>query len=258
MTAENKRTFPLVDQAKVKEVVRQAYGERATRAGESSCCGPTGRAGIPDAVYNAATLEELPDSVVNAAAGCGNPTAIAGLQQGERVLDLGSGGGIDCFLAARQVGQTGHITGLDMTEEMITLARANAERLGASNVAFVQGELEDIPLPDQCVDVIISNCVINLSPDKDSVFREAFRVLAPGGRMHLSDVLADGELPEEIRSNPENWKGCVGGADPIETYLARIRNAGFVDARIVSRSQYRRDLPDLDMLVSAQVEARKP
>jgi len=167
--------------------------------------------------------------------GCGNPTAIAALQPGEVVLDLGSGGGIDCFLAARKVGPMGRVIGLDMTPEMIKLARRNAKKVGVTNVEFHYGEIEDIPLPDEAVDVIISNCVINLSPDKDAVFREAYRVLRPGGRMVVSDIVIHGELPELIRNRLDAWAGCVAGALDESDYLDKIRAAGFADVEVLSR-----------------------
>ena len=183
----------------IKEHVRQQYGARARQVGErkllnvvdAACCSTedTSLGAFPD-LYRQAELEHLPLEAVAVSAGCGNPTALAGLQPGQRVLDLGSGGGIDCFLAARQVGPEGHVIGLDMTPEMITLARRNATQMGVSHVKFIHGEMESIPLPDASVDVVISNCVVCLSPDEDAVFREAFRVLASGGRFHVSDMMA--------------------------------------------------------------------
>jgi len=167
--------------------------------------------------------------------GCGNPIAIAELQAGETVLDLGSGGGIDCFLAARQVGPEGRVIGLDMTPEMIMHARRNARRMGVTNVEFRYGEMEEMPLPDQSVDVVISNCVINLSPDKDAVFREAFRVLRPGGRLNVSDIVLNGELPPAIRDSLSAWASCVAGALDEAEYLAKIRAAGFENVQVLSR-----------------------
>jgi ubiquinone/menaquinone biosynthesis C-methylase UbiE len=173
--------------------------------------------------------------VTDISLGCGNPLAIAQLQAGEVVLDLGSGGGIDCFLAAKQVGPEGKVIGLDMTPEMIKLARRNAKKTGATNVDFRYGEMEEIPLPDQSVDAVISNCVINLSPDKDAVFREVFRVLRPGGRMNVSDIVIDGDLPQPIRDSLDAWAGCVAGALDESDYLSKIRAAGFEDVQVLSR-----------------------
>ena len=180
-------------------------------------------------------LTGLPESVTGMSLGCGNPTAIAELRPGEVVLDLGAGGGIDCFLAARQVGPEGRVIGLDMTPEMVRLARRNAKELGVENVDFRYGEMEEMPLPDRSVDVIISNCVINLSPDKDAVFGEAFRVLRPGGRMSISDIVVDGELPQAIRSRLDAWAGCIAGALDEADYLSRIRAAGFEGVEIRTR-----------------------
>jgi len=177
----------------------------------------------------------LPDSVTEASLGCGNPLAIAGLQPGEVVLDLGSGGGIDCFLAAKRVGPEGRVIGLDMTPDMIKLARRNAKKIGATNVDFRYGKMEDMPLPDGSVDVIISNCVINLSPDKDAVFQEAYRVLRPGGRLSVSDVVVDGELPPSIRERLDAWAGCIAGALDETVYLEKIGAAGFERVEVVSR-----------------------
>ncbi len=183
------------------------------------------------ALYDSNQLTEVPDAAQLAAAGCGNPTAIAELSPGEAVLDLGSGGGIDCFLAAKQVGADGEVWGLDMTPDMIQLARHNAEAVGATNVRFRLGEIEDIPFADDTFDVIISNCVINLSTDKPQVFREAFRVLKPGGRLRVSDMVLTASLPQDERADLESWAGCVAGALEVEDYLGHIRAAGFTDVR---------------------------
>jgi SAM-dependent methyltransferase len=185
-------------------------------------------------IYSAEKLADLPDSVVEAAAGCGDPTAIAALSPGETVLDLGSGGGIDVFLAAKKVGASGHVIGVDMTPDMIRLARENAKKIGADNVEFRLGELEHLPVETGTVDVVISNCVINLSPDKDAVFAEAYRVLKPGGRLCVSDMVVDRELPEEVRSSMEAWASCVAGALEENVYLDKVRQAGFVDVKINS------------------------
>jgi ubiquinone/menaquinone biosynthesis C-methylase UbiE len=167
--------------------------------------------------------------------GCGNPTAIAELSAGEVVLDLGSGGGIDCFLAAKQVGPSGRVIGLDMTPDMVRLARHNAKKVGAGNVEFRYGEIEDMPLPDGLVDVIISNCVINLSPDKDAVFAEAFRVLRPGGRLSVSDIVTRGELPPSVRDRLDAWAGCLAGALDESDYVEKIQRAGFADMQVIDR-----------------------
>jgi arsenite methyltransferase len=208
------------------------------QAEQASCCGPsqeacdcTGAARF----YSAEELADLPDSVADASLGCGNPLAIAEIQEGEVVLDLGSGGGIDVFLAARQVGSEGKVIGLDMTPEMIKLARNNAKKIGATNVDFRYGEMEDIPLPDGSVDAVISNCVINLSPDKDAVFSEVYRVLRPGGRLSVSDIVVDGQLPQAIRQNLESWAGCIAGALDERDYLGKIERAGFEEIEVLSR-----------------------
>ncbi len=202
---------------------------------QSSCCGPQASVPAGSSFYSAAELAGLPESVTEMSLGCGNPIAIAELQAGEVVLDLGSGGGIDCFLAARQVGAEGRVIGLDMTPEMIKLARRNAKRMGVPNVDFRYGEIEEIPLPDESVDVVISNCVINLSPDKDAVFGEVFRVLRPGGRLNVSDMVVEGELPQPIRDSLSAWASCVAGALEESDYLAKIRAAGFEDVQVLSR-----------------------
>ncbi len=205
----------------------------------TNCCGPS--EAVADStstavrLYSAGELADLPDSVTGIALGCGNPTAITELRPGEAVLDLGSGGGIDCFLAARKVGPEGRVIGLDMTPDMIKLARRNAKKIGATNVEFRYGEMEDIPLPDDSVDVIISNCVINLSPDKSAVFGEAYRVLRPGGRMSVSDIVIHGELPQSIRDRLDAWASCIAGALDESDYLSKIRAVGFEEVKVLSR-----------------------
>jgi len=276
---------------KIKGAVRQHYGEIARRftdepalatdkVGRASCCGPaeTGVAKASQAsccgpapaveaasgvdaarLYPVEELSGLPDSVTDASLGCGNPLAIADLKPGEVVLDLGSGGGIDCFLAARKVGPQGRVIGLDMTPDMIKLARRNAKKLGMDNVIFDYGEMEEIPLPDASVDVIISNCVINLSPDKDAVFAEAYRVLRSGGRLSVSDMVVDGDLPEAIRDNLNAWAGCLAGALDESDYLSKIRAAGFGQVEVLSRDYA--DIGDAEledvqvMVVNAEGEA---
>jgi arsenite methyltransferase len=220
----------------IKDAVKEKYGKAALRVvgGGSGCCG--GSAGCADPVtsnlYDANQQGELPETAVLASLGCGNPTALAELRPGETVLDLGSGGGIDVLLSARRVGPSGKAYGLDMTDEMLVLARENQRQAGVRNVEFLRGEIENIPLPDGSVDVIISNCVINLSADKDSVFREAFRVLRPGGRLAVSDVVVRGEVPDEIRRNIELWVGCVAGALSEEDYRSKLAAAGFAEIEV--------------------------
>ncbi len=251
---------------KIKEAVRQAYGDIATRFVEGpsrvSCCGPSRptnccgpsevtveNTGAAARFYSTEELADLPDTVTDISLGCGNPTAIAELQPGEVVLDLGSGGGIDCFLAAKQVGSEGRVIGLDMTPDMIRLARRNAKKLGATNVEFRYGEMEEMPIPDESVDVIISNCVINLSPDKDAVFGEAYRVLRPGGRMSVSDIVVDGDLPQSIRSRLDAWAGCIAGALDESVYLDKIRAAGFKEVEVASR-----DYTDASQLTEEEMQ----
>ena len=274
--------------ADIRQTVQQHYGQRARRVIEltdvtpvdigcgaencghgncgaddcgyeaeaAACCGPadTERAMT---LYNEAQLQGLPVEAMAASAGCGNPTALADLRPGETVLDLGSGGGIDCFIAAEQVGESGRVFGLDMTPDMLALANANRDRMGLTNVEFIEGHLEDIPLPDGSVNVVISNCVICLSPDKDAVFREAYRVLTPGGRLHVSDMLA---LTEEgpTLTDSESWAACIGGAEYRGTYLARMTAAGFADIETIDESM-RLDEDDVPLNVaSVKVSARKP
>lgn len=231
-------------------------GDDCGDATAAACCSPadTERAMT---LYNEAQLQGLPVEAMAASAGCGNPTALADLKPGETVLDLGSGGGIDCFIAAEQVGESGRVFGLDMTPEMLALANSNRDRMGLTNVEFIEGHLEEIPLPDASVDVIISNCVICLSPDKDAVFREAFRVLTPGGRLHVSDMLA---LTEDGPAlvNPESWAACIGGAEFRGTYLGRMTSAGFTDIATIDEA-VRFDEDDVPLNVaSVKVSARKP
>ena len=219
----------------IKEVVKKKYGQVALRVqggGASCCCGPTptGREGcdpITSNLYSANQSNEVPQQALQASMGCGNPTALAQLNPGEVVLDLGSGGGIDVLLSAKRVGPTGKAYGLDMTDEMLKLARENQKKAGVENVEFLKGEIENIPLPDNSVDVIISNCVINLSGDKDRVLREAYRVLKPGGRFAISDVVVSGEVPAVVRKSVELWVGCVAGALSDSDYTTKLASAGF-------------------------------
>jgi ubiquinone/menaquinone biosynthesis C-methylase UbiE len=214
------------------------------------------------ALYSQEELYGLPPTVTEIAMGCGNPPAIAGLKPGEVVLDLGSGGGIDVFLAARQVGPTGKVIGLDMTQEMIDLAQKNAQRVGAQNVEFRLGEMEDMPIEDGSIDVIISNCVINLSPDKARVFAEAYRVLRPGGRMVISDLVTEGDLPPAVKESVEAWVGCVAGAMEKREYLEKIEAAGFIDLKSrVGRFAYSEGAGSKEIyqwVKHIDVEAHKP
>jgi arsenite methyltransferase len=225
----------------VKEIVQEKYGAAAKRAASgqgSACCGTSPASSIEgcDAITsNLYGLEEtaaVPEAALRASLGCGNPTALAKLRPGETVLDLGSGGGIDVLLSARRVGPTGKAYGLDMTDEMLALAVENKRKSGVTNVEFLKGEIENIPLPDNSVDVIVSNCVINLSGDKDRVLREAFRVLKPGGRFAVSDIVVRGEVPAEIRKNMELWVGCIAGALSDTEYSEKLSAAGFVSVEI--------------------------
>jgi len=230
----------------IKELVKNEYRQAALQAkrGGSSCCGEktVGKFDpITSNLYLPSETGSLPAEALLASLGCGNPTALAELHPGETVLDLGSGGGIDVLLSAKRVGRTGKVYGLDMTDEMLALARDNQRNAGIENVEFLKGDIEQIPLPDNSVDVIISNCVINLSSDKDRVFAEAFRVLKPGGRLALSDVVVRGPVPAEIRLNVELWMGCVAGALEESNYLSKLSQAGFTDISLEATRVYRAD-----------------
>jgi 2-polyprenyl-3-methyl-5-hydroxy-6-metoxy-1,4-benzoquinol methylase len=227
----------------IKSVVKQRYaqaalsvssGAKTSCCGETQCCDP-----ITSNLYEAAQTGELPETALRASLGCGNPTALAELKPGEIVLDLGSGGGIDVLLSAKRVGPTGKAYGLDMTDEMLALAQENKRKAGARTAEFLKGDIENIPLPDNSVDVIISNCVINLAADKDRVLREAFRVLKPGGRFAVSDVVTKGEVPSEIRKSMLLWVGCVAGALEENEYRAKLAAAGFQDIDIEPTRIYR-------------------
>jgi SAM-dependent methyltransferase len=218
----------------MKETVKEKYGEAALKvlSGERGSCGPGGACGcdpVSANLYGTEEIAALPEGAILASLGCGHPTALAELHEGDTVLDLGSGGGIDVLLSAKRVGPTGMAYGLDMTDEMLALARANQATAGARNVEFLKGEIENIPLPTGSVDVIISNCVINLSADKGRVLREAFRVLKPGGRFAVSDVVCRGEIPESVRRSMELWIGCIAGALEEGEYRRLLSEAGFVD-----------------------------
>jgi len=232
----------------IKEIVKEKYGEaalRVTSGAGSACCGSSpssccsGSDPITSNLYAESQKSELPETAVLASLGCGNPTALAELKPGETVLDLGSGGGIDVLLSARRVSPGGKAYGLDMTDEMLALARENQRKAGVENVEFLKGEIENVPLPDNSVDVIISNCVINLSADKDRVLREAFRVLKPGGRFAVSDVVTRGEMHPEIRKNMLLWVGCVAGALEENEYRSKLRAAGFEQIGIEPTRIYR-------------------
>jgi 2-polyprenyl-3-methyl-5-hydroxy-6-metoxy-1,4-benzoquinol methylase len=266
----------------IKEAVKEKYGQAALRVikGGSSCCGAAPAVeGCPDPItgnlYDGRQTSQIPEEALLASLGCGNPTALADLKPGETVLDLGSGGGIDVLLAAQRVGPSGKTYGLDMTDEMLALAHENQRKSGIQNVEFLKGEIENIPLPDNSVDVIISNCVINLSADKDRVLREAFRVLKPDGRFAVSDIVVRGAVPPEIRRSLELWIGCIAGALEENEYLAKLARAGFEMVGIEPTRLYRvedaRELlsrqgldveamaPEVDgKFMSAFVRARKP
>ena len=263
---------------RIQDAVREKYGAIARSAGAKGCCGPS-TCGCGDPItsnlYSEAETEGLPSEAVAVSLGCGNPTALIDLKPGDTVLDLGSGGGIDVLLSAKRVGPTGKVYGLDMTDEMLALARENQRKVGATNVEFLKGTIESIPLPDNSVDVIISNCVINLSADKDAVLREAFRVLKPGGRFAVSDIVMRGEVPAEIRRNLELWVGCVAGALRDDEYVSKLQAAGFEEVTVDPWRVYRIDdaraflaeadvdvdriAPEVDgNVASAFIRARKP
>ena len=237
--------FPKPSDTGIREVVKQKYGEAALRvtSGGSSCCGATASLGGCDPIttnlYDAAQVGQIPQEALLASLGCGNPTALAQLNPGETVLDLGCGGGVDVLLSARRVGPTGKAYGLDMTDEMLALANANQRKAGVENVQFLKGEIESIPLPDNSIDVIISNCVINLSADKDKVLREAFRVLKPGGRFAVSDVVTRGKMLPEIRQSILAWVGCIAGALEENDYRSKLAASGFEKIDIEPTRIYR-------------------
>jgi SAM-dependent methyltransferase len=263
-----------MDDAQIKEMVRARYGgiAEAASAAESccapvaSCCGPTADRESKSRVmgYSDAELAAVPEGA-NLGLGCGNPQAIAGLKPGEVVVDLGSGAGFDCFLAAQQVGSAGRVIGVDMTHEMLKKARENAGKISAVNVEFRLGELEHLPIADNAVDVILSNCVINLVPDKEQVFREAYRVLKPGGRLAISDVVNTAPLSTELQADTALLCGCIAGAAPVERIEAWLARAGFTEVRVTPKPESREMIATWapgrgieDFVVSAAVEARKP
>ena len=242
----------------VKEYVKKRYGEIA-QTGQSCCsCGPASTDLAVRIGYSREDLRDVPEASIMGL-GCGNPVALTSLKEGETVLDLGSGGGIDVFLAAKKVGARGKAIGVDMTEEMIRRAKAIASEHGYENVEFRLGEIENLPIEDGSVDVVISNCVINLSPDKEKVFREAYRVLKPGGRIMISDMVTEGDLPDKVRKSFDAWAGCIAGALEKGQYLDTIRRSGFKDVRIVSQSTNNMDVSQelSGKITSVQVEAYK-
>jgi ubiquinone/menaquinone biosynthesis C-methylase UbiE len=264
----------MMDDAQIKEMVRARYGGIAAEASEAGCCAPAASPCCgPETAshdkarrmgYSEAELAAVPEGA-NLGLGCGNPQAIAAMQPAEIVVDLGSGAGFDCFLAARQVGDAGRVIGVDMTHEMLKKARDNAARIGARNVEFRLGELEHLPIADNTADVVISNCVINLVPDKAQVFREAFRVLKPGGRLAVSDVINIAPLPAEMRADSALLCGCVAGAAPAERIEAWLSEAGFVDVHVIPNFESREMVESWasgrgveNYVASAMVEARKP
>jgi SAM-dependent methyltransferase len=255
----------------IHSAVRQQYGQIARDFGGAAVgcgCGPSNAGGgiNTQTIYEAPDVDELPFDVTGMSLGCGDPVTLAVLQRGQTVLDLGSGGGIDCFLAAKRVGPGGHVVGVDMTADMIEKARANTLKVGAENVEFRLGEIEHLPVADETVDVVISNCVINLSPDKPQVFREIYRVLQPGGRLAVSDIVTRAELSPEVKADLNSWAGCVAGATVDKDYVAAIEAAGFVDVTIGEKTiadadtatQLGLDDATQSVLYSARVTATKP
>ena len=235
----------------LRNTVQEYYAKAAQCS--NSCCGPTES-------YSPETLFDLPDDVANFSLGCGNPVTAAELKAGEIVLDLGSGGGLDCFLAAKTVGETGKVIGVDMTPEMLERAKNSASKIGIANVEFRQGYLESLPIEDQSIDVVISNCVINLSPEKNQVFSEIFRVLKSGGRISISDVMSNGDIPEEILQMKDSWSSCAAGALPVNDYVNGLFNAGFAEVNVAAKDE-QGNLNDCfpnKPLFSALVTALKP
>ena len=246
----------------IHESVREYYAAQARSSGSccgteaSSCCGPTQK----NVLYPAELITNMPEEVANFSLGCGDPISLAGLKPGETVLDLGSGGGLDCFLAARQVGEAGHVIGVDMTPEMLRRARASAVKMGIKNVEFREGYLESLPVDDASVDVVISNCVINLSPDKPKVFSEVFRVLKPGGRAAVSDIVTNGALPEAILKDMQAWGACVAGALDMKEYTLDLEEAGFINVKVQPKDGSGNPIPVLPVgePFSATITAQKP
>ena len=246
----------------IHDAVRQRYAALARQS--TPCCGPAKEqveGQSPLQIYTGSTLDGLAAEVTELSLGCGDPVTIAGLKPGETVLDLGSGGGIDCFLAAQNVGPSGHVIGVDMTPEMISRAQANADKMNVQNVEFRLGQIEDLPVENASIDVTISNCVINLSPDKSAVFHEIFRALKPGGRISVSDIVTDGRFAPSLQEDLDQWAACVVGAIELDAYLELLEQAGFTDIEVASKVDaagivaHRQGMPDL---YSARITARKP
>ncbi|UCE01189.1 MAG: arsenite methyltransferase [Chloroflexota bacterium] len=238
----------------IRTQVQQYYADRAENL--NSCCGDSSQ----NLLYESDLLQDLPEDIASFSLGCGDPITLAQLQAGEIVLDLGSGGGLDCFLAGRQIGEHGRVIGIDMTPEMLQRARSAAERMGIKNVEFRKGFLEQLPVEDGSVDVIISNCVINLSPDKPAVFAEMFRTLKPGGRVSVSDIVSSGELPEQIKKDMLAWGACIAGALEMDEYVHGLEQAGFEEVKLVAKSgegDLLEKIPQ-NSLFSASITARKP
>lgn len=248
----------------IRAAVRRHYGELARGSDQGCGCSSEGccsGSSTSSTLYEPNTLTELPAEASDLSLGCGDPVTLAEIQPGEVILDLGSGAGLDCFLAARHTGETGRVIGVDMTPEMIERARANQERLGLTNVEFRLGQLESLPVDDASVDLVISNCVINLVPNKEAALREAFRVLRPGGRLSVSDIVTQGRFPEALRQDPELWSGCVSGAIELDEFLSLLTRVGFVEARAPATvsATAMLDLPEgLPEVLSARITARKP
>jgi arsenite methyltransferase len=241
----------------IHETVREYYAERARNS--SSCCGPDPASACCDSksvIYPEELLTAVPDDVANFSLGCGDPITLAQLQPGQTVLDLGSGGGLDCFLASKKVGERGHVIGIDMTPEMIKRARTSKARLKFKNVEFRQGFLEDLPVDDNSIDVVISNCVINLSPEKAKVFSEVFRVLKPGGKLAVSDIVTDGPLPDSIKQSLSMWAGCVAGAVDAKDYIAMMETAGFADISITPTFFDKETIDDAVKEVGDQIDLK--
>ncbi len=258
-------------QDSIHTIVQEHYGSIArslnvVQPANTSCCGsndtaPQESCGCNSKLYDGKMLEGLPIDAVNLSLGCGDPVSISSLREGETVLDLGSGGGIDCFLAAKQVGESGYVIGVDMTPDMLAKANANKVKMGVENVEFRKGYIEDLPVRDNTIDVVMSNCVINLSPDKAAVFAEMFRVLKPGGRLSISDIVTEGEFSDELRTNAGQWAECVSGAIDADIYTGLMHAAGFVDIQVVDKvdtGEIVERQPGMPRIFSARITASKP